>query len=110
MAIRQQRLHELGLASGFVVASTSVAALNVLRVGDIPHWDEIWWDFDIPSIGHDNDTTAIVAQAIAELIFHDVIDAADVPMCVIHTMNVVGRENLKAVFERWGISYREVWL
>lgn len=104
--IRKNALYDLGLNPDHEWVETSREALLLVKVGTLSRFDRIWFDHDL----RDMDTTMIVAQWFAEAVFHGVFDPDDIPLCIIHTMNPVGRINLKAVFDRWGIHNKEVFL
>ena len=99
--IRKDRLIELGLPQLHIWTESVERAMLYLRIST-----HIWLDHDLEN----HETTMIVVQTFAELLFHEAIELADVPHFFIHTMNPVGRESLKVVCNRWGFSHSDIWL
>ncbi len=101
---RERRLQALGVRDDATIVASSRDAITLLHLDRFAQWTEIWFDFDLSGM----DSSANVAQLLAEYAFHGLVD--EFPLCVIHTHNPVGRENLVAVFTRWNIPHKQVWL
>ncbi|MCA1806670.1 MAG: hypothetical protein LC687_02230 [Actinobacteria bacterium] len=90
------------------IALTSKDALQILAHDK--EWDELWFDHDLALLPDGTeDTSMIIAQTLAELVFHEDLDPDEFATCVIHTQNPVGRDNLELVLSRWGFKTRHVF-
>lgn len=90
-------------------AKDSMSALRALKwwygLSDYPSFITIYFDHDL---GED-DTTMPVVDWLAMSAFDGVVNPETV-ICIVHTQNPVGRDNIKSSLQRWGYRVMDLFL